>query len=224
MTLAQAIISAHAGEQEGFDVLFHFTAPAVWLSAVVLGCGHVGTLAAEIYQTAYDSIGSLRSPSDLRLWMGRITYDTLLHHARVQGSPIVHVREEAQLAYQSIAVLPQEERTILLMMCADGFSASQSAELLAQADVDSRRTMRHARQTVAQYMRQHGCTHVCNTGWLIDICNQLRDAVAHEEAQAMEVVLGCVLTGTPYTEPESAPAPQQEKAGFLKWFRSKRFG
>lgn len=224
MTLAQAIASAHAGEQEGFDVLFHYTAPAVWLSAVVLGCDHVGTLAAEIYQTAYDSIRSLRSPSDLRLWMGRITYRTLLRHVRMQGSPIVHIRDEAKLAYQSIAALPQEERTILLMMCADGFSASQSAELLEQADVDSRRTMRRARQTVAQYMRQHGCTHACNTGWLIDICGQLRDAVAREEAQTMEVVLGCVLTGTPYTEPEPAPASQPEKTGFLKWFRSRRFG
>lgn len=234
MTLADAIALAHRGETEGFACLFEHTAPNIWMMAAVLGCPYIGTAVTQIYRRASDEVSSLRSPSDLRVWIGRIAFDVLLRQPEDTGRDIPALSGDSEEAYRAISVLPRQERTALLLLCGDGCSAPQAAEILSQPDIEIKRAMRRARQTIAAHMKQAGCTKNCNTAWLIAVLDEMRRAQADAAASELEQVLTCVQTGTEYREPEppvqaEEPVPQledtQEKSGFFqKWFRSRRFG
>ncbi|HIV68872.1 MAG TPA: hypothetical protein IAA32_08420 [Candidatus Butyricicoccus stercorigallinarum] len=231
MTLADAIAHARRGEDEGLACLFAHTVPHIWMMAAVLGCPQVGTVVTRIYRRARDEISSLRSPSDLRVWIGRIAFDELLRQPDGTGCAIAGLSGDSAEAYRAIASLPRGERAALLLLCGDGCSAPQAAQILSQPEIEVKRAMRRARQTVAAHMKQAGCTQTCNTAWLIavldELCRAQTDAAADERAR----VLACVRTGEPYREPapvlpeQTAPRPEEEKPGFFqKWFRSRRFG
>lgn len=234
MTLADAIIRARTGESDGFDCLFHHTAPHVWLAAAVLGCPHVGTAVTQIYRDALASVSSLRSPSDLRVWIGRIVYRVLLEQPDDIGTPMPMLTGDAAEAYRVIAALPRQERTALLLLCGEGCSVPQAGEILSDPDIEIKRAMRRARQTIAAHMKQAGCTALCNTAWLISILAEMRTAQAEQAAQALAQVLDCVQSGADYIEPQWEKLAEQleektesaeEKGGFFqKLFRSRRFG
>ena len=234
MTLADAIALAHRGETEGLTCLFEHTAPNIWMMAAVLGCPYIGTAVTQIYRRAWNEVSSLRSPSDLRVWIGRIAFDELLRQPEDIGRNIPALSGDSAEAYRVISGLPRQERTALLLLCGDGCSAPQAAEILSQPDIEIKRAMRRARQTIAAHMKQVGCTKTCNTAWLIAVLEEMRHAQADAAATELEQVLTCVQTGAEYREAEppvqaEEPVPQledtREKSGFFqKWFRSRRFG
>lgn len=242
MTLSQAIAAAHAGDRDGIVRLFAHTMPTVWLTACVLGCPHIETAVYQVYMRAEPSIVSLHSPSDLRVWLGHSMYSVLQQAAAEQGNAIDDLPEETAQAYQIIAALPCEQRIALLAMCADGCSAAQAAELLGCADIDIKRAVRTARQTVAAQMKQLGCTANCNTGWLIKQFDCIRQVLNAQTAAQREQILDCIRQNIPYeardawkpleqTESEAAvqeeawKTEEKEKNGFFsKLFRSRRFG
>ncbi len=233
MTLADAIALAHRGETDGLVCLFEHTAPNIWMMAAVLGCPCIGTALTQIYRRAWDQVSSLRSPSDLRVWIGRIAFDVLLKQPENTGRAMPALSNDSAEAYRVISNLPRQERTALLLLCGDGCSAPQAAQILSQPDIEIKRAMRRARQAVAAHMEQTGCTKTCNTTWFIAVLDELRRVQTDAAAEELAQVLTCVQTGAAYCEPE-IPAqteqcvPQSEnahqKSGFLKWFRSKRFG
>lgn len=228
MTLADAIGCAHAGEMEGFIFLFHHTAPTVWLTATVLGCAHVGAAMTQIYQKALASVSSLRSPSDLRVWLGKIVYGVLLEQPEHEGIQLPVLEGEIQEAYHVIGALPRRERTALLLLCAEGCSAPQAADILSCPDIEVKRALRRARQAIAAHMKQAGFTHACNTAWIISVFSQMRAACDVAANPLIERVLQCVQSDTAFEEsPDMHPTTveQEEKGGFFqKLFRSKRFG
>ncbi len=229
MTLAEAIAQARAGETEGADFLFYHTAPTVWLEASVLGCPKIGTVMTEIYQKAMLEVSSLRSPSDLRVWLGRISYGVLREQIEHSGVPMPALSGETAEAYRAIAALPQQERTALLLLCADGCSAAQAADILSCPDIEIKRAMRRARQSVAEHMKKNGCAHVCNTAWLISVFQSMYEMQREQAEQLSGQVLACVHSGEAFAEPAertAKPAEQaEEKNGFFqKLFRSRRFG
>lgn len=231
MTLADAIALAHHGESEGFACLFQHTAPNIWMMAAVLGCPYIGTVVTQVYRRAWDEISCLRSPSDLRVWIGRIVFDILRKQPDNTGCEIPALSEESAEAYRVISALPRDERIALLLLCGEGCSAPQAQEILSQPDIEIKRAMRRARQTVAAHMKQMGCTKNCNTTWLIAVLAELRSRQAEAVSAELERVLTCVQTGAEYLEPEMpvqtavSQSDRQEKSGFFqKWFRSKRFG
>lgn len=227
MTLADAITRARTGEMDGFLFLFHQTAPSVWLAASVLGCPHIGMAMTQIYDTARDSVSSLHSPSDLRVWIGSIAYGVLLRQPDREGCLLPELQRDAAEAYHVISTLPREERTALLLLCAEGCSAPQAAEILSCPDIEIKRAMRRARQTIAAHMKQNGCTATCNTAWLISICSQLC-AQSQTQESMFGQILDCVQSGVPFEEPQeiqpAVPSESQEKGFFQKLFRSRRFG
>ncbi|MDO4175325.1 MAG: sigma factor-like helix-turn-helix DNA-binding protein [Eubacteriales bacterium] len=241
MTLADAIIRARAGEQEGFAYLYQYTVPHVWLAAVMLGCAQPGTVVAQVYCAARQAVSSLRSPSDLRVWIGRIAYNILLQQPERSGRAIPALSGTLHEVYCVMQELPRQERTALLMLCGEGCSAAQAADILSVPDIEVKRSMRRARQTIAGQMKQKGMEETCNTAWLIDQMAALRAVQSETDALQQEQVLHCVWTGKAYAEPEelatvpqhtvvSAPEPaaqqeKEEKGGFFqKLFRSHRFG
>lgn len=231
MTMADAINRARTGESEGFADLFRNTAPSVWIAAAVLGCPNIGTTVTQIYRDAQQAVSSLRSPSDLRVWIGRITYRVLLQLPEVEGCAMPWLTGDAAEAYGVIAKLPQKERTALLLMCGDGCSASQAAEILSDPDIEIKRALRRARQTIAAHMKQQGCTQNCNTTWLISLLSDMREAQRENAAKELEQVLGCVQSGEAFVEPTSEPVQQsaaqerpEKNTFFSKLFRSRRFG
>lgn len=242
MTLSQAITAAHAEDRDGIARLFAHTMPIVWLTACVLGCPNIEAAVYQVYMHAETSIVSLHSPSDLRVWLGHSMYPVLQQAAAEQGNEIDNLPEETAQAYQIIAALSGEQRIALLAMCADGCSAAQAAELLDCADIDIKRTVRTARQTVAAQMKQLGCTANCNTGWLIKQFDCIRQILDEQTADRREQMLDCIRRNIPYevhgirqpleqTESEAAvqgevlKTEEKEKNGFFsKLFRSRRFG
>lgn len=227
MTLAEAIAQAHTGQTEGFACLFHHTVPNIALAATVLGCEHTGSVLTHIYSDALHAVSSLRSPSDVRVWLGHIAYAALLAQPDAAGNPLPNLTEAAAEAYRAIAALPRQERTALLLLCAEGCSAPQAAEILSVSDLEVKRAMRRARQNVAAQMKQSGYRDTCNTAWLIALFDELRTAQMAASAGETAQVLTCVQTGTAYTEPEQQQKtvlPADKNGFFQKWFRTKRFG
>ena len=229
MTMADAIHRARAGEAEGFEALFQYTAPSVWMSAVVLGCSDTGTVMTQIYRDAQQAIASLHSPSDLRVWIGKLTYHVLLQKAEVQGSELPYLTGDSMQAYTVIASLPRKERAALLLMCGDGCSAAQAGEILSESDIEIKRALRRARQTIAAHMKEQACEETCNTVWLIDLFADMRNQQADAIAPLLHQVLHCVQTGEAFAEPKQEEHPDAQKETekgtfFSKLFRSKRFG
>lgn len=237
MTLADAITRAHSGESEGFDCLFDHTIPHVWLAAAMLGCSGAGAAAVQIYRTAAETIANLRSPSDMRVWIGSIAYPILLEQAEGAGAPIDALFGKLQDVYRAMAALPQQERVALLLLCGEGCSAPQAAQILSCPDIEIKRAMRRARQTVAAQMKQAGYTDTCNTAWLLSVLSEIRAVQMKTDRQTLVQVLECVRTGAAYQEPEPQPEPEsvkpeqtpeqqpEEKSGFFqRLFRSRRFG
>ncbi|MDO5784267.1 MAG: sigma factor-like helix-turn-helix DNA-binding protein [Eubacteriales bacterium] len=237
MTLADAITRARSGERDGFVCLFDHTIPHVWLAAAMLGCSEAGTAAVQIYRTASEAIVNLRSPSDMRVWIGSIAYPVLLEQAEGAGLPIHALSGRLQDAYHAMAALPQQERAVLLLLCGEGCSAPQAAQILSCPDIEIKRAMRRARQTIAAQMKQAGYDDTCNTAWLISVLSEIRAVQMEADRQTLEHVLECIQTGAAYQEPEPQPEPeavepektpeqqQEEKGGFFqRLFRSRRFG
>ncbi|MCD8356227.1 MAG: hypothetical protein LUE11_06610 [Clostridia bacterium] len=241
MTLADAIIRARAGESDGFACLFENTIPHVWLAAAMLGCPQCGTTVTQIYRNAQQLVSSLRSPSDLRVWIGQISYDVLLKQPENIGRDIRSLTGIMQDVYSMMKGLPTEERVALLLMCGEGCSAPQAADILSVPDIEVKRAMRRARQTIAEQMKQRDAEQNCNTAWLIARLADLRSAQSEADAAVQGQILRCVQTGEDYIEPvqEEAELPVQEeieetpikeekpeeKGGFFqKLFRSRRFG
>lgn len=235
MTLADAIICARAGENDGFAYLFEVTIPNVWLAATILGCPQCGSIVTQIYQKAQQSISSLRSPSDLRVWMGCICYDILLRQPENTGRMIPALTGILHEAYTVMIALPRQERLALLLMCGEGCSAPQAAEILAVPDIEIKRAMRRARQTIAAAIEQKDQN--CNTSWLIAQLASVRKAQSLADAEVQQQILHCVLTGQAYVEPvqqdpldavletpEEQPKPEEKSGFFQKLFRSRRFG
>lgn len=237
MTLADAITCARAGESDGFDCLFEATIPNVWLAAAMLGCPQCGSIVTQIYRKAQQSISSLRSPSDLRVWMGRICYEILLRQPEHTGRMLPVLTGVLREAYAVMAELPRQERLALLLMCGEGCSAPQAAEILAVPDIEIKRAMRRARQTIAAAMKQKDQN--CNTSWLIAQLAALREAQSSADAAVQQQILHCVLTDEAYVEqaqpvqdtqealpetPEEQPKPEEKNGFFQKLFRSRRFG
>lgn len=234
MTLADAITCARAGESEGFACLFEATIPNVWLAAAMLGCPQCGSMVTQIYRKAQQSISSLRSPSDLRVWMGRICYEILLEQPDHTGRMLPSLTDVLQEAYDVMKELPRQERLALLLMCGEGCSAPQAAEILAVPDIEIKRAMRRARQTIAAAMKQKGQN--CNTSWLIAQLAALREAQSSADAETQQQILHCVLAGEDYVEPiqeakeavsetpDEQPKPEEKSGFFQKLFRSRRFG
>lgn len=242
MTLADAIIHARAGEQEGFACLYEYTVPHIWLAAAMLGCPKHGTAVTQIYRNAQQSVSFLHSPSDLRVWMGKIAYGVLLQQPENSGREIPCLTGALRDVYGMMRELPRQERIALLMLCGEGCSAPQAADILSVPDIEIKRAMRRARQTIAEQLKQKGSEEICNTAWLIAQLADLRTAQSEADAKALENILHCVCTGEDYVEPEEPVAvPQtdtsveketeqgqakpEEKSGFFhKLFRSRRFG
>lgn len=231
MTLADAITCARAGESDGFACLFEATIPNVWLAATLLGCAQCGSIVTQIYRKAQQSISSLRSPSDLRVWMGRICYEILLRQPDAAGQIFPDLTGILRDVYAVMAELPRQERLALLLLCGEGCSAPQAAEILTVPDIEIKRAMRRARQTIAAVMKQKDQN--CNMSWLIAQMAALRDVQSSADAAVQQQILHCVLTGEDYVEqvqqetvPETPeqPRPEEKNGFFQKLFRSRRFG
>lgn len=235
MTLADAITCARAGEDEGFSCLFEVTIPNVWLAATILGCSQCGSIVTQIYQKAQQSISSLHSPSDLRVWMGCICYDILLRQPENTGRMIPSLTGILHETYTIMIALPRQERLALLLMCGEGCSAPQAAEILAVPDIEIKRAMRRARQTIAAAIEQKDQN--CNTSWLIAQLAAVREVQSLTDAEMQQQILHCILTGETYVEPtqqesldaapeilEEQPKSEEKNGFFQKLFRSRRFG
>lgn len=242
MTLADAIMHARAGEREGFAYLYEYTVPHVWLAAAMLGCPKHGTTITQIYRNAQQSVSSLHSPSDLRVWMGRIAYGVLLQQPENSGREIPCLTGALRDIYSMMRELPRQERVALLLLCGEGCSAPQAADILSVPDIEIKRAMRRARQTIAEQLKQKDSGETCNTAWLIAQLTDLRTAQSKVDEKVQKDILHCICTGEDYAEPEEpAAVPQtdtsiqeeteqeqakpEEKSGFFhKLFRSRRFG
>lgn len=162
MTLAEAIVRAKAGEQDGFICLFWHTVPHVWLAAAMLGCSKPGEAVVQIYRDAMASLDSLRSPSDLRVWIGTRAYAVLLRQEEREGTEIPSLSDAAQAAYSLMGKLPRLERLALLVLCGEGCSAPQASEILSQQEIEIKRALRRARQQLSEQMKQAYPAVSCN--------------------------------------------------------------
>lgn len=223
MGLAEAIVQARRGEPEGFSALFEQTVPKVWLAANLLGCEQPERALVRIYTRAFALIDTLPSPSDLRVWLGRISY-AVLTQSEGPGKNLPALFGEQGEALKLLAALPKEERTAVLLLCADGCSAAQASDILGVPEIEIKRAMRRARQHLTAGMQEKGSAQSCKTDWLIALMADTCGAMSlHREIQTD--ILRCALAGEDWPEleiaeepakgtlatPEPEPAPPPEK-------------
>lgn len=219
MTLAEAITQVHNGNQEGLRVLLSVTAPNLWVAVSMLCSATVGARMTEVYCAAAQTTESLRAPSDLRLWLCRTAYPLLLEQ------PDLPLRQmgfsEAESYRRLVSGLPREERSVVLLLCNEGFSAAQAAEVLGIREIEVKRAMRRARMILTQRVGQERAFAgaMVNTAWMLHQMTALREAQA-QESLLFEQVFECVLTDTVF--PESMPEPVHHTGFFQKLFRSRR--
>lgn len=213
MTLAAAIAAARIGQDDGFAALYQHTVASVYFTAVLSGCSDIPQMLVRIYREARAELEELRSPSDLRMWQGRVVYRILADGEQ----PVPRIGDRMlERAAQTIRHLECIERRALLLTCADGCSAAQAADILNIAEIEVKRAVRRARQKMAQAMESFG---VCvNTAWLLRLMQQLRQELRPEEDMTEQVRV-CVIEGKELPVHE----PQLGETGFLaRWFRAKR--
>ena len=200
-------------------MLLSVTAPNLWVTVSMLCSAAVGTRMTEVYRAAQQGTASLHSPSDLRLWLCRTAYPMLLEQ------PDLPLRQtgfsEAESYRRLVSSLPREERSVVLLLCNEGFSAAQAAEVLGIQEIEIKRAMRRARTALTQSIGQERVFHsvTVNTAWMLDQMSALREDQAQEQP-LFETVFDCVLTDTPF--PENKPEPVHHTGFFQKLFRSRR--
>ncbi len=220
MTLAEAITQVHNGNQDGLRVLLSITAPNLWVTVSMLCSTAVGTRMTEVYRTASRATASLHSPSDLRFWLCQMAYPMLLEQP---DTPLQQNGTSRTESYRRLlTALPREERSAVLLLCNEGFSAAQAAMVLDMPEIEVKRAMRRARTALAERVKQErafaGIT--VNTAWMMDEMSALRREQAQKDA-LFEQVFQCVLTNTEFEE-QMQPS-EEPPSGFLKkLFRTKR--
>lgn len=235
MTIAQAIAEMRSGNDEGFRYIVSYTAPGIWL-AVSLLCGNrTGRVMTEIYQEARECAGTLRSPSDLRIWLCRIAYPMMESH--LDASAELDGGTEAHECFRMLSELPRDERTAVLLLCGEGCTAAQASMVCSRPEIEIKRAMRRARASLAEKAKSSelfGGQSV-NTAWILRNMENMRGVLA-TDTELFDKVCMCALTGTVFTEPvreQSKHAEQpvrteeteNERNGFLsRLFRPKRFG
>lgn len=224
MTLAEAINCIHSGDTEGFHYLFQATAPQIWLAISLLGGDKMGYRMTEIYRVAQEKTAQLHSPSDLRSWLCKIAYPMLLQEE--DSYLTLSGKAEHEVYFRLLTALPREERTAVLLLCGEGCTAAQAAQILSQPEIEIKRAMRRARASLAELAKNQMCFRdvKVNTPWILQQTTQLRTELA-QNTDTFDRVWSCIEQGTVYTEPKPAEQePREERPGFFhKLFRTKRF-
>ena len=219
MTLAEAVACVRAGEQDGISEIIIYTAPTIWLAVSLLCSEHIGSTMTEIYRCAADQGNALRSPSDLRMWLCGIAYPILLNKPDVPYS--MSGRTDDAVFFRMLAALPREERTAVLLLCAEGCTAAQSAQILDKPEIEIKRAMRRARVELASQAKQERAfaSDTVNTAWILDRMQSLREQEA-QQSELFDAVVRCVQTGEAFSE---QPAKAETRNYFQKLFRTRRF-
>lgn len=225
MTLAEAIANVRAGEQDSFSDVISYTAPNIWLVVSLLHGKEIGKTMTEIYRCAAEQSTALYSPSDLRMWLCGIAYPLLLEKDDAPFS--MTGRADSEVFFRMLATLPREERIAVLLLCADGCTAAQCAQILDEPEIEIKRAMRRARTLLAEQAKRERsfAEDTVNTAWILKHMEELRKEKA-QERELFERVARCVQDGTEFIEANAVPASGKTdpKSYFQKLFRTKRFG
>ncbi|MDO5549266.1 MAG: sigma factor-like helix-turn-helix DNA-binding protein [Eubacteriales bacterium] len=224
MTLAEAIAQVRAGEQDGFSDVISYTAPNIWL-AVSLLCGReIGSTMTAVYRRAAEQGDGLHSPSDLRLWLCGIAYPLLL--AKPDGVHPMTGRSDSEVFFRMLSALPREERTAVLLLCGEGCTAAQCAQILDSPEIEIKRAMRRARASLAEHAKRERIFSgdTVNTAWILKRMKELREQKA-QQPELFSTITRCVQEGTDFVEEStsSAPGKTDPRNYFQKLFRTKRF-
>ena len=173
----------------------------------------------EIYHRAFACGSALHSPSDLRMWLCGIAYPILLNKPDVPYS--MSGRTDDAVFFRMLAALPREERTAVLLLCAEGCTAAQSAQILDKPEIEIKRAMRRARVELASQAKQERAfaSDTVNTAWILDRMQSLREQEA-QQSELFDAVVRCVQTGEAFSE---QPAKAETRNYFQKLFRTRRF-
>ncbi|MGN1015172.1 MAG: sigma factor-like helix-turn-helix DNA-binding protein [Butyricicoccus sp.] len=217
MTLAEAILHMHNGEEDGLSFVISYTAPSVWL-AVSLLCGeNIGSTMTEIYGVAKQRSARLRSPSDLRIWMSQAAYPVLLE--KMDKPAEIGGNSDSERYYRMLTALPREERVAVLLLCGEGCTAAQASLVLEQPEIEIKRALRRARGALAEQAKADSgfAGTAVNTAWMIQRTTALRQELA-QNTELFAQVTHCVLTGEAFVEPKKQEAAA--RTGFFqKLFR-----
>ena len=218
MTLAEAIVHMHNGEDDGLSFLISYTAPSVWLAVSLLYGENIGSTMTEIYRTAKERSASLRSPSDLRIWLSQAVYPVMLE--RPDKPAVVEGTSDSIRYYRLLTALPREERAAVLLLCGEGCTAAQASLVLEQPEIEIKRALRRARVSLAERVKADsgfaGAT--VNTAWMMQHTTALRQALA-QDTELFAQVTHCVLTGEAFVEPKKEETAPARTGFFQKLFR-----
>ena len=222
VTIAEAVACVRAGQQDGISDIISYTAPNIWLAVSLLYSEQIGGTMTEIYHRAFACGSALHSPSDLRMWLCGIAYPILLSKPDV---PLLrNGRTDSELFFRMLAALPREERTAVLLLCAEGCTAAQSAQILNIPEIEVKRAIRRARVALADQAKRERAfaSDTVNTAWILDHMKDLREQQA-QQTELFETVIRCVRSGEAFSEQTESPAKADTRNYFQKLFRSRRF-
>lgn len=219
VTLAEAVASIRAGQQDGISAVISYTAPNIWLAVSLLCSEQTGRTMTEVYRCVSEHGSALHSPSDLRMWLCGIAYPILLSKPDAPLSR--NGRGDKEIFFRMLAALPREERTAVLLLCAEGCTAAQSAQILNTPEIEIKRAMRRARVALADQAKRERvfASDTVNTAWILSHMKALREQQA-QQPELVERVIHCVQTGEEFSE----QLVKADTRNYLqKLFRTRRF-
>ena len=169
---AELVVAARRGDREAMDRLIRRELP--WVRGVIagyLGRGDaVDDLCQEVFLSAWQALGSLRSTKGFRAWLYRIVLNKvrsyLRRHRRASPVPLpeeVPVEpggesEESQdireAVKEALSKLPPEYRDPLIIHYLQGKSTAETAEILGLRPVTARIRLLRGRRRLAEILRK----------------------------------------------------------------------
>lgn len=150
MELAQAIQQAQSGQLDGFSAIFQHSADSTYFKAASLleSKGNPLVLIHDTYVNAFKLIHTLQSPSDFRVWFGKIFYSKALKYCQSDRSPVDQKTFENQdiaSVIKQFDLLPAEQKAILMFSYYDGCSAGQISQIMKLEEVTVKRHIKNSR-------------------------------------------------------------------------------
>lgn len=160
--------AARAGDDAALGKLVRATQDRLFRFLVLQGCDRA--LAADVLQESYlyafEHLGDLAKPEAFLSWVFRIAKHKFLDHRRsprnashLQPEALDTMglstpdRELAQGVRETLAQLPEEARTVLLLVDVEGYSYAEAAEILEVSEAAATSRLRRARAAFQEKYR-----------------------------------------------------------------------
>jgi len=169
---AELVVAARRGDREATDRLIRRELP--WVRGVIAGylgrSDAVDDLCQEVFLSAWQGLGSLRSASGFRAWLYRIVLNKVRSYLRRRrksssvplpeeipveaGEDSEESQDMREAVKEALSRLPSEYRDPLIIHYLQGKSTAETAEILGLRPVTARIRLLRGRRRLAEILHK----------------------------------------------------------------------